>query len=356
MPIRYDRASIKATKTPEGFVQDSPILSRVGIFEYRQPDGTVRKEYRPPEEVFHADHLASLHLKPITEDHHGMITGTNVRGKLVGSVVSPGRADANNLDLLGDVVVYDSNVLSTKKELSLTYQLRLDETPGENQYGRYDAIQRDLRVNSVALCLRGRAGNARLNLDAADAVSVSTEDDEPMTLVKVRLDSGLEYDASPEVAVALAAASGALKTEKTRADTAEAARDGLQAKVDGHAAAVAAAREDALKTVQIRSKLEADAGALGVTFKQDATDADLRAAVIKHVRGDSLDLTGKSDAYIDVAYDMALVDGKKAKTNASGNRQTALGRQDGAPPEGAKTAADARAAMVAGYTKTKTEA
>lgn len=360
MPIRYDRAPIKATKTPEGFVQDSPILSRVGIFEYRQPDGTVRKEYRPAEEVFHADHLASLHLKPITEDHHGMINGGNVRGKLVGSVVSPGRADAENLNLLGDVVVYDSNVLNTKKELSLTYQLRLDETPGENQYGRYDAIQRDLRVNSVALCLRGRAGNARLNLDAADAVFVSTEEEESMPTVKVRLDSapGIEYDASPEVALHLANQTATLNTTKARADAAEAARDKLQAQVDGHEAALAAARADALRTAQGRTRLEADAQSLGVTFAQDATDAVIRAAVIKHVRGDSLDLAGKSDAYLDAAYDMALADGKKAKVNAGTNRAAVVvppkARQD--DDDTPKTAASAREKMIAAMNKTTTGA
>lgn len=349
---RYDRAPIKATKTPEGFVHDSPILSRVGVFEYRQPDGTIRKEYRPAEEVFHPNHLASLHLKPITDEHHGMITGANARSKLIGSIVSPGRQDGENL--VGDIVIYDSAVLATKKELSLTYSLDLEETPGEYNGTRYDAVQRNLLVNSTALVKRGRAGNSRLNLDAADAVAVTHEDDEPiMTTVKVRLDSGLEYDAAPEIAVAFAAQTAAVAAQKTRADAAEAARDGLQAKVDGHEQALKTAREDALKQATARVALVTDATKIGAKFAEDAKETDIRIAVIKHVRGDSIDLAGKSDAYVEAAYDMARADGLKAKENAGKNRTdlTPPVRQDNGEPA-AGSAAAARAAATARLTKT----
>lgn len=355
MPIRYDRAPIKATKTPEGFVQDSPILSRVGVFDYVQPDGKIRKEYRPAEEVFHADHLASIAAKPITDEHHGRITAANARGKIIGSTLSPGRQDGENV--IGDIIIHDSASTAVKRELSLGYTLDLDETPGEFNGVRYDAVQRNLRVNHLALVTKGRAGNARLNLDSADAVSLSTEDDETMPTVKVRLDSapGIEYEASPEVAVALATLQGTVKTATERAD-------GLQATIDGlkstHEAALAQVRQDAIAGVQARAKLETDAHGLGVTFAQDAKDADIRAAVIKHVRGDSVDLTGKSDAYVDVAYDMAVADGKKAKGNAATNRATVTpapgARADAADAADTGTAHSARDKMIADLKKTTT--
>lgn len=355
---RYDRAPIKATKTPEGFVQDSPILSRVGVFEYRQADGTIRKEFRPPEEVFHADHLASIHGKPITDEHHGKITGTTARGKVIGSTLSPGRQDTENPDnLRGDIVIHDAAATVNKRELSLGYTLDLDETPGEYKGIRYDAVQRNIRVNHLALVARGRAGNARLNLDAADAVSFSKEDDEPiMTTVKIRLDSGLEYDAAPEIAVAFASQTAKITAEKTRADAAEQERDKLKAQVDGFADKLATERADAIKQATARVALVADAKELGVKFAEDAKDADIRTAVIKHVRGDSVDLTGKSDAYIEAAFDMARADGLKAKKNAAGNRAT-MGmptRQDGdEPPKG--SAAAAREAANARLTATETK-
>lgn len=333
MPIRYDRAPIKATRTPEGFVQDSPVLSRVGVFEYRQPNGTVRKEYRPAEEVFHADHLASISHKPITDEHHGRITGTNARGKTIGSTTSPGRQDGENL--VGDIVIFDGAATDAKRELSLGYELELDETPGEFNGIRYDAVQRKLRVNHLALVSKGRAGNARLNLDAADAISFNPgEEDDTMPMIKVRLDSGIEYDAAPEVGVALAAAQAAVATQKDRADAAEAARDKLQAQVDGHPAALEEARKTARADSAARLKLESDASGLGVKFAQDAKDDEIRTAVIKHVRGDSVDLAGKSAAYLEVAYDLALEAGKKAATNAAANRRQASGGQGGGRQDG----------------------
>ena len=55
------------------------------------------------------------------------------------------------------------------KELSLGYNLTLDETPGEWNGQHYDAIQRDIRINHLALGREARAGEqARLNIDGRD--------------------------------------------------------------------------------------------------------------------------------------------------------------------------------------------
>ena len=44
---------------------DHPILTRVGIFEYRRPDGSIRRELRLPEEVFAPESLASYKGKRV---------------------------------------------------------------------------------------------------------------------------------------------------------------------------------------------------------------------------------------------------------------------------------------------------
>lgn len=342
--LRYDRAPIRATKTSEGFIVDAPVLSRVGVFEYRRADGSIQREFRPPEEVFSQTHLDSLAGKPITEDHHGLVTSSNAAGKLIGSVTSKGRQDGNNL--IADIVIHDTGAIDRgKKELSLGYSLELEETPGEWNGQRYDAIQRRLVVNHAALVPRGRAGTARLNLDAADAVAaIPEEDDKTMSLVKVRLDSGIEYDAAPEVLAALNAANASKVQLQARADQAESQRDALQAKVDAHDAAIKTAREDGRRDAQNRLTLEAQATEIGAKFAQDASDGDIRKAVIKHVRGDSVDLTGKSDAYIDAAYDMAYADGKKAKANGASARADSRDTTPAGGGQGGVSAAAARQA------------
>lgn len=348
--LRYDRAPIRATRTDAGFLLDSPVLTRTGVFRYQEPSGRIRREYRPPEVVFAQDSLAKYKGLPITDGHPGMVTHANVRTHLLGTVLSEGRQDESNVT--ADVIVY--SLPEKNRELSVGYRVTLDETPGRTPEGEeYDVKLTGIFPNHLGIVERGRAGNARLNLDAADAVSVTTEEDETMTTVKVRLDSapGIDYEASPEVVLALAAAQAAAKEAKDRADALTAERDTLKVKVDGHAAELEQARADALASAAGRVKLENDAKSLGVKFNQDAKDGEIRAAVVKHVRGDSFDLTGKSDAYVQVAYDFALQDGLKAKETAAKNRADANQpekRQDGATG----SASEARAKMIAGYAST----
>ena len=78
--IRLDSMPItRASFTPEGFLMDTPILTCTGIFEYSNPDGSVRKELRLPEEVFSKESLASYEGSPIIISHDaGLITKVHV--------------------------------------------------------------------------------------------------------------------------------------------------------------------------------------------------------------------------------------------------------------------------------------
>jgi uncharacterized protein len=345
---RFDRMPLRASTTAEGFVQDSPVLSRAGIFDYRQPDGSIRREYRPPEEVFNADHLASLKGKPITNGHPGMVTAKNARLHTVGTVLSEGRRDGN--DLIADIVIHDiSPIESGSKELSLGYALHLDETPGEINGERYDAVQRNIRANHLALVKAGRAGNARLNLDAADAAQ--QEEEAPMpNMAKVRLDSGIEYDAAPEVVQALQQAQNAAIAARADVDKEKARADAAEGKVKDHEQALVQARADGRADAEQHVALVGAAERLGVKFAQDAKDDDIRVAVIKHVRGDSFDPAGKSPEYLAAAYDLAVADGKTRADAMAGQRKDVTGvttttRGDGA--EKATDSASARQRMIA---------
>mgnify|MGYP003292221380 CR=1 FL=1 len=95
---RFDQVTFAATRTAEGFIRDTPIVGRTGILVYRNADGTERREYRPPEEAFKADSLASLMGKPITIGHKAFVTAGNAAQVApVGSVLSAGRQDGNNI-------------------------------------------------------------------------------------------------------------------------------------------------------------------------------------------------------------------------------------------------------------------
>jgi hypothetical protein len=346
MVMRYDRYTFKAVKDDHGFIRDTPVLTRTGVFVYWLPDGTKRREYRPPDEVFKADSLSAFKGIPITDEHHGRITGNNAQGVVIGSVLSDGRQDGNNL--IADVVIHNTTPIEQgKKELSVGYEVELDMTSGITEDGEpYDAIQRNIKPNHLAIVVKGRAGNARLNMDAADAVEYQKEDDAVTTenLTEIRLDSGISYKAAPEVVVEynklkqdVAQAVADKDKEAARADTAEAKVKELEANQEK-------LKQDAFTQAKKRLELEVVAKSHNVEIKADSTDRQLQEAVIKSVRGDGIDLNGRSDGYIEAAFDMAVADGVKRADAEAGQREALTKPQ---MTEDGKEKLTGRAAMLA---------
>lgn len=308
---RFDYSNFQAVKTDEGYLVDTPIVARIGIQEYQRADGTIRREFRPPEEVFHPDSLASYRAKPITLDHSiPVVTSKDAHRVTIGTMISAGRQDGDWSRT--DIVIHSPDNIGKRRELSLGYTAILDETPGEWNGQKYDAVQRHIRVNHLSVVKKGRAGVARLNLDseeildeADNAEDFSTQQEQqPMNVIKVKLDSGLEYDAAPEVSVELNKLRADASDAKTKLDTIQAKADTLQAKVDAQADELTKAREQGRADALARLELEG----VATKFKLDhagKTDREVKEAVIKAVRKDA-DLAGKSDVYIDAAFDMAV--------------------------------------------------
>ena len=169
--VRLDSVPLdKAYYTDEGYLADRPVLTSTGIFEYTNPDGSIRRELRLPEEVFKPESLKSYRGKPIVITHDaGLITKDNVHENSVGTILSEGYRSGNNV--VADIVIHDTDAMKNAglKELSLGYNLDLDETPGVWNGQPYDAIQRNIIINHLALVLEARAGDqARLNIDSRD--------------------------------------------------------------------------------------------------------------------------------------------------------------------------------------------
>jgi len=173
--IRFDSMPMpRAYFTPEGFLRDRPILTSCGIFEYTNPDGSVRRELRLPEDVFSPESLRSYKGAPVVLTHEaGLIDKNNVAENQIGTVLSEGERSGD--DVKAEIIIHDTDAMRSAglKELSLGYNLDLDETPGVWNGQRYDAIQRNIRINHLALVREARAGEqARLNLDGRDQVSL----------------------------------------------------------------------------------------------------------------------------------------------------------------------------------------
>lgn len=332
--IRYDRATLKARRTDEGFLIDTPIVGRVGIQIYQNADGSIRREFRPPEQVFNADSLASFSGKPITDDHPTeKVTSKNAKALTIGAMTGEAKQDGDNV--IVPITVFDADVIDKiekggKRELSLGYSVKLDETPGEWNGEKYDAIQTDIRVNHLALVAKGRAGNARLNLDRLDAVSINVDKDIPMSdnLGRLRLDSGLEYQAAPEVIVAFEKMRNDANENKSKLDNLNAEVEKLTGERDmlkGEVAKIDQIKADAFEAARCSILARADLEKVAEGFKvdcKDKTDRQVKEAVIKSVRADA-DLVEKSDEYVQAAFDMAVEmkpDDAMAKQRQAGNR------------------------------------
>lgn len=156
--------------TKEGYLVDHPILTSCGIFEYKNEDGSSRKELRLPKYVFDPKSLESYKGKPIILTHDaGEIDKNNVKREEIGTILSNGYQDGD--DVRAEIIIHDTDAMrqSGLKELSLGYTLDLIEEPGVWNGQKYDAIQTNIAVNHLALVRSARAGEqARLNIDGSD--------------------------------------------------------------------------------------------------------------------------------------------------------------------------------------------
>ena len=173
--IRLDSLPIEQTYyTEEGYLKDRPILTSCGIFEYKNPDGSIRRELRLPEDVFAEESLASYKGKPIIITHDaGIVTKENVGDHQIGTILSEGYRSGE--DVRAEIVIHQTDAMkrSRLKQLSLGYDLDLEETAGEWNGEHYDAIQRNIRINHLALVREARAGDqARLNIDSRDSNTI----------------------------------------------------------------------------------------------------------------------------------------------------------------------------------------
>ncbi|MCD8201918.1 MAG: DUF2213 domain-containing protein [Clostridia bacterium] len=176
--IRLDGTDVYATHfTEEGYLMDKPVLTRTGIFKYANGDGTERSELRLPEEVFNKESLKSYKGKPIIITHSaGLIDKDNVGSEYIGTILTDGEKFEDD-KVTAEIVIHEADAMKDcgLRELSIGYSLDLEETPGTWNGMHYDAIQRNIRVNHLALVQEARAGDdARLNIDSKNDLTIRT--------------------------------------------------------------------------------------------------------------------------------------------------------------------------------------
>ncbi|HEK1923912.1 TPA: DUF2213 domain-containing protein [Proteus mirabilis] len=148
-------------------VKDNPI-SKVGVFDYLGfeigapiPE-KIYKVYRPQEELASTETINSFKLMPFVDEHEMLgKDGTPAETKGIQGVIGE-RVYFEYPYLRGNIKILSNSALNQieggKIELSPGYRCVYDFTPGEFNGERYDAIQRHIRANHLALVDEGRTG------------------------------------------------------------------------------------------------------------------------------------------------------------------------------------------------------
>ncbi len=379
--------------TPEGFLKGRAIVTSIGVFQYKNPDGTTRGELRLPEEVFDEESLESMKLKPLTDGHPTeTVNAENIKKYQIGNLgnnpskntqwsSAPGWDTSlitDGLHVAIDLTIQSADGIASvrngKVALSMGYSCSLEPAQEGARYlgTPYQYIQRRIRYNHIALVDEARAGDAaRITFDRLDSSESLTQDlekntkQEDLMLKKINLD-GVEYEAEAKVLETLSkekmradAAEGQVTALTTQKSTLEGERDAQKDRADKLDAELAKVKADANDQTKIDSLIQAKLDlyqtvtGLGVEIKKDgvySSDLEIKKAVILKASPEAK-LDGKDEAYIQGRFDSALEGLKVASTNntqisnlTGGADVPDLSRKDG---EDKPTSEDARAKMIA---------
>lgn len=353
-----DRQTYKATHreyTDEGYLKVPGRVAKTGTQQYLRrelgldgdPNAAVTV-YRPPEEVFSADSLATYNAADISIHHpNKLIDSTSFKEVTKGVSASQGRQDGDYV--VCDLIVKDADAIKQVEsglvELSAGYTAEYHHEPGVTADGvPYEYVQRDIKINHIALVPTARAGRQARIFD---------HDHKGNTMSKVTLDSGREVEVQ-DAATALLI-SDTIDRLRTQVADATKAKDEADTKAEK-----AEAKADAMEEEATEAKKASNDAAISariaeiVAVKDRATVIDsayvadgvdtlqIMRGVLKGIRS-TVDWDSKSADYVQAAFDMAhesAKDGKSPK-NAEQLRKMAADGAANVTQTPAKSAADA---------------
>lgn len=323
----------KPRRTADGYLIATAKSVRTGIQLYAgsevgMVDKAVVRVYRPAEEVFADASLQSFSHAPVTNNHPAeAVTADNWAKLAVGEVSTAAKKDGDWVHL--PLVLKDAAAIKAvedgKRELSAGYNCELDWTPGLTADGQaYDAVQRNIKINHLALVDRARAGSqARIGDGAwgASPTQDATPEKEPLMTLKTVTVDGIPIEVTDQGATVIAtlqtriadAAKKAAETDTTHI-AAIADKDKALAAKDAEIDALKAKVVDGLaldKLVADRSALCAVAGKIAPAVKFDGlADAEIKKAVVTAKLGDAA-VKDKSADYINARFDILAEDAGK---------------------------------------------
>jgi hypothetical protein len=354
-------------ETPQGFLVIPAFTARTGIQSYRMADGTTLKEFRPEEEVFSDASMSSLRTAAVTDGHpKEMVNPENAHELMLGHTdgVIEKVQDGDEKFLKTHLVITHKKAIDAiragKAQLSNGYNVDLDFTEGEHNGQRYDAVQRNIVNNHIAIVWKARAGEkASLRLDEKDAILLTNDEnkDEPnkKELKQMKLKIGdKEFEVADEIGNAVKAEMAKMKSDldemsKHKNDSEEAEKTiatlttektALTAKVDSLESDVEKLKKEpkldeeevskrVKETIEVRDNAEKILDKETLEKLDSMSNEEIKIAVIKADSPSVDEEKLKNDSYVNARYDHIcenFVDSKKK--NDSLGKEIVKGREE----------------------------
>lgn len=342
----YDRAELgKYTETPEGYLHGEFPITRPGVFPYMRNGGSVSQVAKLPDEVFSKETIESANNKPLTNDHPNVgVDVRNFKALSVGMTDSDAHVEDNKLVVGATITDPDmiAQVKSGKRELSIGFNADVPTESGEYGGAQYDAAQRNIKINHIAIVDRGRAGHGISIHDSAAFVMDDDSNIQGGTKMATMIIDNQSFEADQRVIDAandtkkqlvaaealvaklkkqLAGSEDTAASSKKEADSLKGERDALKTQLKD--AQDKQLDQDALdKRIDARLALQTSAARfVGDSFDfKGKTDREVKVAAIK-TTNDSFDEKDKSDDYINAFYDSAVsLADKKGFTHTLGGQ------------------------------------
>lgn len=300
----------KREYTVEGFLKVPGRAARIGIQDYLASElsldgdpNRIVKVFRPADEVFKDESLESYNHSDATNDHPPkLVDSKNFKDVTVGHVASKGVQDGDFV--LIDLIIKDAKTIklieSGKGQLSAGYEAEYVKESGTTDSGEdYEFIQRDIKINHVAVVNSARAG----------AMARIFDNNPEVKLMKVTLDNGRAVEVEDAVGAQI---EDCIKRLTDQATTATKKSDGLQATVDGleedKEALVLKSSDSAIndRIVVISTAMDAARILAGKDFTCVSIDAtEIKRAALTSVK-DGKDFSDKPAEYINVMFDVEM--------------------------------------------------
>lgn len=335
-----DAAVINGTrKTQDGYLVAEAFAVRTGVQTYAGSevglaDRAMVRVWRPEDEVRAPESLRTFSHAPVTLGHPDKVTADNWKDLAKGEVSTEAEWVDGKIKL--PLIVKDADAIAAieggTRELSAGYTCNLEFADGVTPEGEaYDAIQRGIRINHLAIVPKGRAGSEfRIGDGAvqwgAAPITVSDKKETPMSDALKTVVLG---DEAVSVSAADAAKIDAFKAAQVKAlaDAEANHTKAIEAKDQeiGTLKADLKKAQDAAITPDKITKLVADRVALETTVRaidadikvEGVADGDLRKAAVAKVLGDEM-VADASDAEITGMFKAVAKDAAKGDQFADG--------------------------------------